>query len=400
MKTGAPFQRMWRWALLGIALLALLALLLMAQHAPPRQIADTIHSHTVVGRSSPERAGSRVNAVAQRTQAHTPGAPLVDELCGVKGPDLKRAGDETIGQHVMRVTQTVINGWKSALAASDDPRRQAVGLALESAHPDAPGEEPTDTPAKNRLVLLAIETNDPVIYALALSHCGDGGYDIAAGPCQGLSWEHWANIDPDNAVPWLEIAAKAGSSRDQQGVEDALAKASMASRFDTYGSTVSAIALSALPRDIAPLDKAVAGVDVVSALGIAIPAVSIAATLCSDTAVQEPTRRQQCASIANDLADAGTALIDVVVALSLAKRLGFPMDRQAKLQIEQQSASRALITHNPWQYTNEGSGLTLASDFRCDRLLGYGDLIDALQASGGNERAALAAVGRTVQGAK
>jgi len=66
--------------------------------------------------------------------------------------------------------------------------------------------------------------------------------------------------------------------------------------------------------------------------------------------------------------------------------------------MEQQSASRALIAHNPWRYTDEGSGLTLTSDFRCDTVLGYDDFIDALQAASGSERAALAAVGRTAQG--
>src|SRR5690348_12163304 len=280
---------MWRWAPLVIALLALLTLLVMARRTPPEQIADTVHLHTVAARPIPEKAYSPVNTVAQHAQIHTSSAPVVDELCGVKGPDLKRAGDETIGEHVMRVTQAV-NSWKSALAASEDPRRQAVGAALENAHPDAPRNEPKDTPVNNRLVLLAIETNDPVIYALALNHCGEGGYAMAAGPCQGLSWEHWANIDPDNAVPWLGIATKAASSGDQQGAKEALAKASTASRFDTYGSTVSAIALSALPRDTAPLDKAVAGADVISALGIASPGISMAETLCSDTAIQEPTR--------------------------------------------------------------------------------------------------------------
>jgi hypothetical protein len=59
------------------------------------------------------------------------------------------------------VTQAVISHWKNELAVSDDPRHQAVGLALEGAHPDVPDNDPKDTPAKNHLVLLAIETNDP-----------------------------------------------------------------------------------------------------------------------------------------------------------------------------------------------------------------------------------------------
>jgi hypothetical protein len=329
----------------------------------------------------------------------TPDRAVVDELCGVKGPALKRAGNETIAQHITRLTQSVISRWQSALATSEDPRSQAIGLALENAHPDPRANESQDTPVNNSLVLLAIETNDPAIYALAISRCGDG-YAMAAGPCQALSWEHWANIDPDNAVPWLWIAAKASNSGNQEDAEEALAKASMASRLDEYNSAFTAIALSALPRDISPLDKAVAGVDVISTRPLGIPAADLAVTLCSEMAVQEPTRKQQCTSIASDLADGGSTLFDLAVAGSLAKTLGFPADQQTKLQIERRNAAMNSMAHNPWRYTDEGSGLTLGSDFRCDTVLGYDAFIDALRVAGGNERAALAALGRAVQSAK
>jgi len=320
----------------------------------------------------------------------------MDELCGMKGPDLKRAASETIGQHVVRVTQTVISGWTGSLAASEDPRRQAIGLALENAHPGAPGDRGKDTRVNNSLVLLAIETNDPVIYALALSQCGD--LDQASGPCQAVSWEHWANIDPDNAVPWLGIAAKASSSGDQQDVDHALAMASKASRFDEYVSTVSSIALSALPRGIAPLDKAVAGSDVMSSLGSlgAPPTLGITATLCSDTAIQQPLRKRQCTGIANDLADKGATALDVLVAWKLAERLG-SADQQAKLEMEARNDAAGLTAHNPWSYTDEGSGLTLGStNFLCNTVRGYDELVDAVQAADGNWRAALGTVGRTV----
>jgi hypothetical protein len=341
-----------------------------------------------------------VNTVAQHAEVHSPSAVLMDQLCGMKGPDLKRAADETIGQHVMRVTQTAISDWTGSLVASEDPRRQAIGLALENAHPGAPGDRGRDTPVNNNLVLLAIQTSDPVIYALALSQCGD--LDQASGPCQALSWEHWANIDPDNAVPWLGLAAKASSSGDQQGVDHALAMASMASRFDEYASTVSAIALSALPRDMGPLDKAVAVGDVFSSLSsLGAPPLDITETLCSDTAIQQPVRKQQCTGIANESADKGATLFDVLVASKLAKRLGFSADRQSMLEMEARDDSAALTAHNPWSLTDQGSGYKLASiNFRCNTVVGYDQFVDAVQAADGNWRAALAAVGRTVLSAK
>ena len=409
MKIHPRYRRTWAWAVLVtvlLASLASLALFLVARRGPQTQIAKSIDSRPVAVRVSQESARSRMNAVAQRAVVRTPPPPaIVDDLCGVRGPYAERAGDETVAQHVMRTTKTVISRWQRTLAASDDLRSRAIGVALEDAHPAAPGNEPQDTPVNNSIVLSAIESNDPVIYALALSRCEDG-YEMAAGPCQGLSWEHWASIDPDNAAPWLWIAAKADDAGDQQGVEEALAKAAIASRFDSYTSTVAAIALGALARDVAPLDKAVAGIDVISTRPIAIPAADLTARLCSDVAVQQPLRKQQCTSIANDLANGGSTVFDLGVAWSLGKTLGFPADRQANLQMEYQSAVRALLAHNPWRYAAEGSDLdershlVVGSDFHCDTVLGYDAFIDALQATGGSERAALAVVGRAAQGTK
>jgi hypothetical protein len=386
---------MWRWAALAIALLALLVLLLTARRAPPKQIAQATPAHNFVVSRVPG-AYAPLHTAARHAEAHAAHAALVDELCGMKGSNLRRAAGETIGQHVMRVTRAVISSWTGALVASGDPRRQAIGLALENARPGAPGRGPNDNSVTNNLVLLAVETNDPVIYALALSQCRD--LDDASGPCQALSWEHWADIDPDNAVPWLGVAAEASSSGDRQGVDHALAKAAQASRFDEYASTVSQIALSALPRDITPLDKAVAGADVMSNLITGSPpTMGITATLCTDTAVQQPERKRQCTLIANDLAEKGSTLFDVMVARILAKRLGFPTARQTELQREDRNDTMALTAHNPWSYTNEGSGFRLGShNFRCNTVLGYDELVDAVQAADGNWRAAFAAGPPTV----
>jgi hypothetical protein len=386
---------MWRWAALAIALLALLILFLTARRAPPKQITEAIPARNFVVSRVP-RAYAPLPTVARHAEAHAPKAALVDELCGVKGSNLRRVAGETIGQHVMRVTRAAISGWTSALVASADPRREAIGLALENAHPGAPGRGPNDNSVTDNLVLLAVESSDPVIYALALSQCRD--LEEASGSCQALSWEHWADIDPDNAVPWLGIAAEASSSGDQQSVDHALAKAAMASRFDEYASTINQIALSALPRDITPLDKAVAGSDVMlNLITGSPPTMGITATLCTDTAVQQPERRRQCTLIANDLADKGSTYFDVLVASILAKRLRFPTARQTELEREARNDARAFTAHNPWTYTNEGSGFRLGSNnFRCNTVLGYDGLVDAVQAADGNMRAALAAGRLTV----
>src|SRR5487761_1011484 len=102
---------MWRWAAVGVALLAALAFLLTAGRVRRREIANTVAPHTFEVATNPERAYSRVSPIAQPAEVHSPGAVLTDQLCGMKAPELKRAANETIGQHVMRVTQDSIRGW-------------------------------------------------------------------------------------------------------------------------------------------------------------------------------------------------------------------------------------------------------------------------------------------------
>ena len=316
----------------------------------------------------------------------------MDELCGVSGPDRVRDGDETLEQHVMRLTQPAIRRWRDALAASEDPRRQAIELAVTNAQPDfhiltaeERGTEPSkDTPVNNRLVLLATESSDPAIYSLAIGECQRGTDDMAAaaGPCQGLSWEHWADIDSDNGMPWLWIAAKAQRAGDQQEVEEALAKASTASRIEGYGSMLTALAIAALPSASAPLEKAVAGTTAISMNAVGTPFEIM--SLCSVTAIQQTVRNQECSAIATTLAKRGSTLIDLLLAARMADRLAFPPETRSALSAESLSARAYSAKISPWRIPSEGS------EFRCERILAYDRYIDSLR--GGSERGALLAI--------
>jgi hypothetical protein len=305
-----------------------------------------------------------------------------------------RGSNETLEQHVGRLTQAAIRRWQSALAASEDARSQAIGLALSNAQPGphmptaeelVPGNEPSkDTPTNNKLVLLATESRDPAIYSLAIGQCRDATNDMAAGPCQGLSWEDWASIDPDNGMPWLWIAAKAEHAGDQQGVEEALDKASAASRIEAYGGALSVLALGALPRDSSALEKTVAWTDVVAMLPAGPPLAIL--SLCSEAAIQQAPRKQQCAAIATTLAKQGSTVISQALASSLADRLGFPEDERAALKSERKTLRAALSKSYPSNAGAEGAR------FGCQTVLGLDGFVDMLRTAGGNERAALLAV--------
>lgn len=132
-----------------------------------------------------ERSQAGANPAARNTAEPRSTPAVTDDLCGVNGSGRIRAAGETVEQHVARLTHPAISHWQSALTGSDDLRLQAIGLALANAQPGPTvGVQPSkDTPVNNNLVLLAMESDDPAVYALALGQCWDADYGMAAGPC-------------------------------------------------------------------------------------------------------------------------------------------------------------------------------------------------------------------------
>jgi hypothetical protein len=309
--------------------------------------------------------------------------PVRDELCGVTASQQQRDAGESVEQHVARLTDPAIARWRQALLESTNPRHHAMGLALRNARPGpvAEPQAPPDAPSDNELVLTAMETNDPAIYALALGQCGEGDPDLAAGPCQGLSLAHWSRIDPDNAEPWLWIAARADAAGDRTRTDEALGRAASAARLESYAGVMSAVALGALSAQTTPLEKAVAGADLISIARYVTP-FALVTRLCSEQAMQEAARKKQCAAIAKLLADQGSTQLEVAMAWRLAQRAGWPEDQWLTLQAEQRSYTHALSY--PWNAAEAGGG------FGCPVVKRYDYFIDQLAASG-DERAALKA---------
>jgi hypothetical protein len=393
VKSTTSFGRAVLWiALAAVLLAAFLSLMRFLTRGSERPTAKAVGEHAALAHDNSEGPQARDSASEKSNARPTPAATVTDDLCGVNGPGRLRAGKETMEQHVSRLTQGAISQWQTALAGSDDPTRQAVGLALANAQPlPTFGDQPSkDTPANNNLVLLAMESNDPAVYALALGQCWDADYAMASGPCQGLSWEHWANIDPDNGMPWLWIAARDSRGGDQNGVEQALAKASTAKQLQSYEARLSATALAALPGEITPLEKAVAGADVTSMVRIATPMALI--SLCSDSAIQQPVRKAQCSAIASAVATQGSTFIELVIASRLYDQLDFPQDQRAALATEAKNARAVVQTYYPW-FNSQGGG----SGFGCGFVVRYDSFIDALQTARGSDRAALAVVSRSLQ---
>ena len=302
-----------------------------------------------------------------------------------------RNKNETLEQYVARLTESAITRWRTGLLQIEDRKQRAMGLALQNANripaPYTPYND-RDTPANNDLVLLAIESHDPGIYAIAVAQClivrvGEN-LEMAAGPCQGLSLEHWAQIDPDNAFPWLWIAARAAHAHNDIRTNEALDRAAHASRLASHLDEMVALALDALPPNVSPLEKAAAEGNLASIARLGSPFELL--NLCSGQALASPVRKGQCSSIAKLLAAEGSTINDVALAEIFGHFLGWPEEQVAMLHREYSSFSSYVRSRDdPWSNADAGQR------FECANLLRYNLFFDQLAAHRSG-RAAMRAV--------
>jgi hypothetical protein len=165
-----------RWIALAVALLAaLLIVTLLVRRESDRPTARLVSDQTTLTHDNSERSQALANPAARNTAEPRSTPAVTDDLCGINGSGRIRAARETVEQHVARLTHPAISHWQSAVAGSDDLRLQAIGLALANAQPVSTlNVQPSkDTPVNNSLVLLAMESHDPAVYALALGQCWD-----------------------------------------------------------------------------------------------------------------------------------------------------------------------------------------------------------------------------------
>jgi len=136
------------------------------------------------------------------------------------------------------------------------------------------------------LAHLATTTSDPEAYALALYSCTA----VAGGDCALLSYAQWAKLEPDNAVPWIYLAAEAEKRHDRSGVDAAMLRASKSRYSDEH---LDAISRPFLSDDYASQPPAVQWDLAAQVIGIqaavAIPSIQTAALYCKNGANSAPS---------------------------------------------------------------------------------------------------------------
>jgi hypothetical protein len=299
----------------------------------------------------------------QSTWASPQASPFVytEEVCGhgkvstnLKGIDLARtveASDQTVGE----LAKDAEARWLLALQNSGEPRTRAAGLFLQGRLAGGDSAPSTAAQARDAEVQLASSTNDPAIYAMAVSMCDTFQASEPGGACEQLSLKRWAQMDPSNAVPWLLMASRARQQHDLETEADAFAQASNSSTVNSYIDSLYAFSKPGLPPDVTPFERAYLGDKVV---GIEIttkkPEYYLAANHCSLDALQGSSVLKECNSLAELMVNKGETVEALHVAKVIGARAGWAgwrladIDQEINAALEAYLKSRAFAGNKFW----------------------------------------------------
>jgi hypothetical protein len=292
------------------------------------------------------------------------------ELCGVGQIRLDPDDAAGPGKRLEALAKNSRLRWLSALRNSDDYRARATGLYLEGIFDrDSPQKDPEA--ARDELVQLAVGTKDPAAWALAYTKCIKGVEDSSSpGACPQLSLDDWTHADADNAVPWLQLAAKARREGDGGAEAAAFAHAAQAHQYESYNWSLFSFAKVAMPDDVTATERWILTTEIVGAeAAMPMPYLPLF-QYCSRDAQNDAAVHRQCSALAELMVNKGTTLSDLSQGRSLGTRVGWPAERVDKLTQELKASMQAIngmLGMDPkqqWSCDNVARGNAFASSLQ------------------------------------
>ncbi|MED5621038.1 hypothetical protein [Ideonella sp. BN130291] len=258
------------------------------------------------------------------------------QVCGFGSVAL--ADDDPFGvQHIPAGLRRAALDWADAqMLASPDEQVRAAALLIGARSREGEAVQRID-----RLARLAAGTRDAAVYAMAIEGCRALRAD-EAGACQLLNRAQWARLDPDNAVPWLELAAEAHEQQQGSAEAEAMYRAALARRSEMPAGLLPRLverALGGQPHSLGLTLALSASWSVQAAWSL--PPADQAYRYCAGDALEQPGRQTVCAALADTLAYRGSSVLDLAVAAALAHQLHWPEQRLRALQHERDALSDA-----------------------------------------------------------
>jgi hypothetical protein len=354
-----------RWIVVSIATVLLLGAVWYGLHsASPRETATLPAARVATPANSLAAAPPNSNAGARRVPAGD-NKEIADRetvVCGVGAVQLDSKDKAAPFNYVDRLTGIAQSQWRRSLINSDDYHERAAGLLLQSTgwDYDPVTGMPTRTHdaglARDELVQLAVGLNDLPVYAMAIRACDpadDGGVKDAA--CNQISLAKWANMDPDNAAPWLEMARAAHSRSDHAAELEAVNHAVQAHTIDFYNDSFLGFASSGMPSNTTELQQAAFFQGRIGHVGGDGYAHSfVTSQYCTVAAVRNASIHEQCEALAQLLTDHGRNTLDVSAAATIGTRLGWAPERISAMREEVLAMFRAenYSGKDPWSCDN------------------------------------------------
>ena len=291
------------------------------------------------------------------------------EVCGLGKLRLDPDDPAATGKYLDALTKMSRLRWLAALRNSDDYRARASGLYLEGIlDRDSPQQDPDA--AREELVQLAVATKDPAAFALAYTKCIKGAQDLALqDACPQLTLDDWARADADNAVPWLQMAAKARRESDAAAEAAAMAHAAQAHQYEPYTWSLFSFAQPALPDDMTAAERWILTTKVIGVeAAMPMPYLPLM-QYCSHDAQSDAAVHQQCDALAELMVNKGGTLLDLSAGKALGIRIGWPKERVDSLTLELHASMQALNQMMPsdpkqqWGCDSAARGNALMSEW-------------------------------------
>jgi len=306
------------------------------------------------------------------------------EVCGL-GRIRRQPDGSPYPPTVVAAANAAFEKAAAELAASSLPLQRAVGLYVQATVEDRRvALSETARAATAELARVALSSRDPAVYALAFYRCHKAGSTTPAdASCSLISAANWAQLEPDNAVPWLYVASAV--RQDERARDEAIFRASRAQASRLHWNAIAALTESrAFKQQPAETRGLLHSYVVGTYAAFALPDPAPAMGYCSPTRTADASRRQVCSDLAGVFADRGSTVFELSMGTRLGARMGWPADRVAALRdradaIQAQHGSEALRND-----TSSCRVLALAESHNAD-LYRYGELAAAerrIRASG------------------
>jgi hypothetical protein len=338
-----PRRRLLHWALAAIAVIEIgVGCSLLEQRAARRAAPDaaspTLAPRPALDEVAPAAAPRPIARAASRRIHRPKPKPAAPgdgvEICGYGSVDLPPDDPYGLERLPPAKREAARAAADALMLASDDTEVRAAALMIGALSGRVDARARID-----RLARLAGASQDPVVYVIALEACRSYAAD-EGNACRLLSRAEWARLDPDNALPWLELAAE--SPRDSEAEADAMNRAAQARRSDARAGLLPSLVERALRPAAPALPRTLALSASWSAQAAwAPPRSGQAYAYCTAEALEDANRRQTCEALAETLSTRSTVLGDLAVGISIGRNLGWPAERLRALQQENDVLSQA-----------------------------------------------------------